>query len=37
LRVMRHVSHRDPRFCTSQAGDQKPQIGKSLKHHFFGE
>jgi hypothetical protein len=37
LRVMHHVSHGNPRFFTSQAGDQKPKIGKSLKRRFFGD
>jgi hypothetical protein len=36
LRVMHHVSHGNPRFFTSQAGDQNPKIGKSLKRHFLG-
>jgi hypothetical protein len=36
LRVTHHVSHKNPRLCTSQAGDQKPKIGKSLKRRFFG-
>jgi hypothetical protein len=36
LRVMHHVSHRNPHIWTSQAGDQKPKIGKSLKRGFFG-
>jgi hypothetical protein len=36
LRVMHHVSHGNPQFFTSQAGDQNPKIGKSLKRHFFG-